>query len=369
MITQKIEIEKVFVSIDDTTSRFLELVSSFNSENINTIPFENCWTVAQVAEHITRSNNSIICSLQQNGKIISRSVDQRVQGLKDVFLNFDSKLQSPRFILPTRDIYERAAAIRELKTSIEELKETARKIDYQEGINHAIFGEITKLELLHFVIYHTQRHLRQLTNIHRQIATKNLTGSRKVILSIHTSLDGFVAGLNGKTDWITIDDEIFKDSNDVARTADVALYGRTTFQMMKSYWPSVLTNSNSTEAELEHARWMEHVHKIVFSTTLEQVNWNNTKLVRANVPGEITKLKQIPGRNIIIIGSPSLADSFIKHDLIDEYRINLNPVVLGRGVPLFKDVDDRLTLKLRSSKIFNSGVVGLVYETKTLKNY
>ena len=364
MIAEKLNIEALMKSVELTTSRFLELTSSFHQEDINKIPFDNSWTAAQVAEHVTRSNIGITKSLRQPGKTVSRPVDEGVQQLKNVFLNFEKKLQSPQFILPTRNIYDREWIITHLETSILELRDTAANINYYEAIDHPIFGEITKYELLHFVIYHTQRHKHQLTNIFLGIRPKKHFDDRKVILLIHASLDGFVAGPNGETDWITIDDEIFKDSNSVANTADAALYGRATFQMMESYWPTVLTNSNSTPAELEHALWMEGVKKIVFSKTLESVEWNNARVIKDNIGEEIIRLKQQPGRNMIIFGSPCLAHSLMERGLIDHFRINVNPIVLGEGIPLFKNADERIHLRLLQSKSFHSGVIGLLYERK-----
>ena len=134
--------------------------------------------------------------------------------------------------------------------------------------------------------------------------------------------------------------------------------------MMESYWPSVLTNSNSTPAELEHAIWMEQVRKIVFSTSLESVEWNNTTLIKENIEEQMIRLKQQPGRSMIIFGSPRLAHNFMERGLIDYFRINVNPVVLGKGIPLFKNADERIHLRLLQSKTFNSGVVSLLYEKK-----
>lgn len=185
---------------------------------------------------------------------------------------------------------------------------------------------------------------------------------RKIILFIHASLDGFVAGPNGEINWITIDDEIFEDSNSLATTADTALYGRATYQMMESYWPTVSVNRNSTAAEIRHADWIENAKKIVFSRTLEKVEWNNSRLIKDNITREMIKLKQEPGMNMIIFGSPCLSHSFIERGLIDEYRININPVVLGAGIPLFKNTREWLNLRLLSAKTFRSGVVGLLYE-------
>jgi dihydrofolate reductase len=186
---------------------------------------------------------------------------------------------------------------------------------------------------------------------------------RKVILLMHVSLDGFTAGPNGEMDWILLEDEIFKDVTDELNTVDTSLYGRVTYQMMESYWPSVQADPASTEREIAHAHWVEHVHKIVFSKSLSNVEWNNTRLIKDNIAEEITKLKQQPGKNMMIFGSPSLAHTFMQMDLIDEYQITVNPVVLGRGIPLFKDIRNSMNLRLLKTKIYHSGVVGLHYQT------
>jgi dihydrofolate reductase len=184
---------------------------------------------------------------------------------------------------------------------------------------------------------------------------------RNVISLMHVSLDGFVAGPNGEMDWIAIDEEMYSDVADLVSTVDTALYGRVTYHGMESYWPTVPANPASTKEERRHAHWVENVQKIVFSTTLESVGWNNTRLVKANVAEEIARLKQQPGKNLMIFGSPTLTHTFIQLGLIDEYRITVNPVVLGSGIPLFKDVREQIALKLLASKTFRSGVVGLHY--------
>lgn len=186
---------------------------------------------------------------------------------------------------------------------------------------------------------------------------------RKVILLMHVSLDGFTAGPNGEMDWISVDDEIFRDAIDLSGTVDTAIYGRVTYQMMESYWPKVLTNPSSSQDGIHHAQWVENVQKIVLSRTLEKVEWNNTILIKDNIAEEITKLKQKSGRNMMIFGSPGIVSAFMKNNLIDEFRLNINPVILGNGIPLFKDISDRINLNLIKTKTFTSGVIGLHYET------
>ncbi len=123
---------------------------------------------------------------------------------------------------------------------------------------------------------------------------------------MHTSLDGFVTGPGEEMNWIIMDEEIFQDAIELAATTDVALYGRITYQMMESYWPTVLTNPSSTRLELDHALWLENINKIVFSKTLERAEWNNTRLIKKNITEEMTKLKRQPGENMMIFGSPCL---------------------------------------------------------------
>lgn len=186
---------------------------------------------------------------------------------------------------------------------------------------------------------------------------------RKVISLMHISLDGFVAGPSGEMDWIGYDDEIFQYAIDLASNTDAAIYGRVTYQMMEGHWPTVLTNPDSTPQELHHANWVENVHKIVFSKSLETAEWNNTTLIKENIAEEMSKLKQQPGRDMMIFGSATITHTLANLGLIDEYRLTVSPVVLGNGIPLFKDVKEMLKLKLLESKTFaNVGVVALHYQ-------
>ena len=156
--------------LEETTNELLQLVSSFGEEEINSLPFKDSWTAAQVADHITKSNASMIRSLSEEGKISSRSIDEGVPKLKEIFLDFTSKLQSPKFILPTRDTYSKEIVVADLKNSIEQIKKLSNTTNLSEIVNHRVFGEITKFEILHFVLYHTQRHIYQLEKIFQAIS-------------------------------------------------------------------------------------------------------------------------------------------------------------------------------------------------------
>jgi len=362
MMTENINTEELFASLDHTTSEFIELLSSFTETQVNEIPSAGSWTAAQVAEHVTLSNIGIIKSLNKEGRSPDRAADAGVEGLKKTFLDFDTKLQSPEFILPTRDIYQKKLVIDSIGISVAELKKLSRHVNLFDIISHPIFGDITKLELIHFVVYHTQRHVHQLKNILAMTDTKVKSKTRSLLAFMHVSLDGFVANRRGEMDWITIDNEIFKDAIALADIADTALFGRVTYQMMESYWPTVLSNDSSTKLELQHAQWMQNTSKIVVSSTLDKVDWNNTRLIKGNIAREILELKHGPGKNIMIFGSPRLTHSLMQWDLIDEYRININPVILGGGIPLFS-APARINLKLMATKNFKSGVVGLHYKT------
>ncbi|MEP6596307.1 MAG: dihydrofolate reductase family protein [Ginsengibacter sp.] len=187
---------------------------------------------------------------------------------------------------------------------------------------------------------------------------------RKVILLMHTSLDGFVAGPNGEMDWIIFDEELADDVGKITGSADTALYGRITYQMMESYWPTAADSPTATKHDIEHAEWANNALKIVFSRSLEKTGWKNTKIVRDNIVEEISNMKTQPGKNLLLIGSAGIAHTFMEHNLIDEYRINVNPVILGAGIPLSKNINNKINLKLVQSKTFDCGVVAVHYEVQ-----
>ncbi len=133
---------------------------------------------------------------------------------------------------------------------------------------------------------------------------------------------------------------------------------------MASYWLTIPGNPDSTPAEREHARWLDDATKIVVSRTLDHIEWNNahnTVLIKDNIAEEIDKIKQQPGKDIWFLGSTLLAQTFMQLDLIDEYRFNINPTVLGQGKPLFDGVTRKISMKLLASKTLKSGVVTLRY--------
>jgi dihydrofolate reductase len=185
---------------------------------------------------------------------------------------------------------------------------------------------------------------------------------RKIVQFMHVSLDGFVGGPNGEMDWITVDDEIFDFASDRTDHADTALYGRTTFDMMEGYWPTAGDQPNASKHDLHHSKWYIQVEKVVLSKTLKGKTFKNTRIISDNAEAEIQKLKQASGKEIIIFGSPGASHFLMNKGLIDELWIFVSPILVGKGIPLFKDIPNQVKLSLIKSHPFNCGVVCLHYE-------
>jgi dihydrofolate reductase len=183
---------------------------------------------------------------------------------------------------------------------------------------------------------------------------------RKLIMQMELTLDGFYAGPKEEFDWFTLDQEAWQRRVDQLSTIDTVLLGRKNYLGFGSYWPTVVNNPASTETDIKFSRWLDDIPKVVFSKTLEKAEWKNSRLVKDNLAGEISRLKQQSGKDILIMNSVSVAQECAKHDLIDEYWLTIHPLTLGKGLPLFKE---RVSLKLLDSKVFSSGQVFLHYQT------
>ena len=179
---------------------------------------------------------------------------------------------------------------------------------------------------------------------------------RKLISLMHVSLDGFCAGPKGEMDWITIDDAIFGDADALISTAGAAVYGRTVHDMMRGYWPTLLDKPDSPQ--VQHARWVEQIPKLTFSRTMPGSDWNNVQIRRD--AKDILQDKQQPGKDLLIFGSPRLVHAFLALDVVDEFWIFQNPVLLGTGIPYLQDAI-KTRLKLLSHKPFDNGVIRLHY--------
>ena len=180
---------------------------------------------------------------------------------------------------------------------------------------------------------------------------------RKVIVSNLVTLDGYIARPNGDIDWFVTNDEFFEDTPDQLDEADTLLYGRVTYQGMASYWPTAPSDPIADR--------MNRFAKVVFSKTLTSADWNNSRLVKTDLGDEVRRLKGQPGKDMLIFGSGQIVAALTNLGLIDEYRIFLNPVVIGGGISMFAGVDKTVKLKLLASKPLKSGVVVLTYAPET----
>lgn len=175
------------------------------------------------------------------------------------------------------------------------------------------------------------------------------------------SLDGFVAGPNGELNWAKVDEEIFDYVGKRIGEGDTALYGRVTYQMMEDYWPTAGAKPTATKHDVEHSKWYSKVRKVVLSKTMRETGLTNTRIISDNLPDRINEIKQQPGKDILLFGSPTATHSLIQQNLIDGYWLFVNPIILGRGIPLFADMKDKIELKLLSTQRFTSGVTELNY--------
>lgn len=179
---------------------------------------------------------------------------------------------------------------------------------------------------------------------------------RKLIAAMNITLDGFCdhTAMNA-------DDETHQHYNELLSNAGTLIYGRITYQLMENYWPTVVKNPTGNKATDEFAVLIDNIPKIVFSRTLNHVDWKSTTLKKEIVPGEIITLKQQTGKNMIV-GSPGLILALLKLNLIDEYQICVHPTIIGKGLPLFKKIENRIDLKLLQTKTFRNGAVLLYYQ-------
>lgn len=178
---------------------------------------------------------------------------------------------------------------------------------------------------------------------------------RKIIAAINITLDGFCDHTAG-----IADDELHQHYTDLLNNSGTILYGRITYQLME-YWPPIVKNPTGNKSVDDFAVAIDNISKIVFSHTLKTVDWKNTKLATRDLKEEVLQLRQQEGKDILI-GSPGLISALTQLGLIDEYQLCVHPVILGKGLPLFKNINEKIILKLLKTKTFNSGAIVLYYE-------
>ena len=184
---------------------------------------------------------------------------------------------------------------------------------------------------------------------------------RKLVVFNQVTLDGYFAGMNGDISWAHKDN---KDAEwnafvaDNANAGGLLLFGRITYELMTSYWPTPYAIENDRVV----AEQMNNLPKVVFSRTLDKASWNNTTLVKGGMSAEIRKMKKEPGKDMAILGSGSIVSQLAQEGLIDEYQIVVYPVVLGKGRTMFDGIKEKLTLKLTKARTFGNGNVLLCYQ-------
>ncbi len=172
------------------------------------------------------------------------------------------------------------------------------------------------------------------------------------------TLDGYFAGADGDISWHRVDEEFQELAKQASNSGNTLLFGRVTYQLMASYWPT----PEAIQTDPIVAAGMNRADKVVFSRTLSQVDWNNTRLLKGDMIEEVRKLKQGSGKDLTILGSGSIVAQLARAGLIDEYQILLNPVVLGKGKTMFEGAKGPLSFTLSKTRVFKNGNVLLTYQ-------
>ena len=205
-------------------------------------------------------------------------------------------------------------------------------------------------------------------NMQQATCTKQtLNPMRKLIVLMNVTLDGFMAGPDCELDWHfeRWGPEMAESLSEELGKADTILLGRVTYNAMAAYWPMKLNCLDISREDIAFADMMNNHWKVVFSKTLHETQWNNSRIVKGDLASEILKMKRDHGKDMILFGSGKLVTALIQEDLVDEYRLWIHPILLGRGKPFFNAIDNRQELRLIERKSFSSGVVVLKYSRQT----
>ena len=172
MATQTLDTNEILAETSDAISQIADLMSDVDEDKVNTIPYEGSWTAPQLLRHVTKSINGMTKALQMDAKPAERDPGEKIEQLQKIFLDFSRKLTQPDFIVPEERIYEKQASIEELHQSFDRFKESIVSANLSDLVEGLPLGPITKLEIIHFVLYHTQRHLHQMTKICAALKSK-----------------------------------------------------------------------------------------------------------------------------------------------------------------------------------------------------
>jgi dihydrofolate reductase len=185
---------------------------------------------------------------------------------------------------------------------------------------------------------------------------------RKIVLVVHVSLDGYVAGPDGELDWFPKGDENLGLVNEIIKNADATLMGRVSYELLDQYWPSAFQLSDTTKNEKDFSIWYNSISKIVVSKKIIESDHQLFTIINENVVEKIMEIKKYQGKDIIIFGSPSISQILIAQDLIDSFWLFVNPIIFGKGIRLFKQTDKMIQFQLLNSTQLSNGEIALNYK-------
>lgn len=183
---------------------------------------------------------------------------------------------------------------------------------------------------------------------------------RKIVLLAHISLDGYVAGIKGELDDFEPGEENLQFVCSLTEKADSALFGRISYELLNTHWPAAKDRPNASKGTIAYSTWYNNARKIIISRSMKAESSKNT-IISDNIPKKVNEIKNEPGRDILIFGSPAVSQVLMKNNLIDSYWIFVNPIIFGRGIPLFNEMMNKIKLKLADTKQFANGELGLNY--------
>lgn len=189
-----------------------------------------------------------------------------------------------------------------------------------------------------------------------------LSAMRKIVVFNLITLDGHFAALDGDISWHNVDDEFNEYAVEQTKSFGGIIFGNTTYTMFEDFWPKALKDPKTSEEDRQIAQTIDDIWKIVFSKSRKNVTWNNSKLFHNIEPKEVKKWKMYEGPDLVIFGSGTIVQQFTNLGLVDEYRLLVNPIVLGKGKSMFKDMKDQLKLTLINTRTFKNGNVLLTYQ-------
>ncbi len=187
---------------------------------------------------------------------------------------------------------------------------------------------------------------------------------RKLITVVHVSLDGYVANENGALDGFEPGDENLGFVCRITESADAALFGRISWELLDRYWPTAKDAPGASDNVVAYSNWYNHAHKIVCSRTLQQVKRDKVTLIADDIAGKLSAIKQQAGKDILVFGSPSITQFLLQDGLVDAFWIFINPVLFGKGIPLFAKDGVRKDLVCTSTQSFSNGEVAFYYEVQ-----